>query len=408
MGIKNATFSQTAIILNALLLFGSENDHMPSYSLNTSWSDDYDADDGNSGKKSRANIKGNKKGGRSATTPYPTVTSRRGKLPQSEKKQSMENDKSAKKRMPVTASRMKLRSSSKKKNEEAVILRRFERVSSDDSTVLRKLNVHNNTRSPSKQQTTPAQVAPPAPYPPQPLKSPSKCPVSAIQLPLPFRLFGDKSNSHQLSDTFIDFREPLSYTESPPVSPGIFIGRKEHSDNNKQTMSLVDLDSPEKIPYAPYTSRKKLFAGKNCSPERSLDDPTKDEDAIADKRGEIQWLNLTQLSDELSRLNVKSTEAQYKAATNERYKSAVDDGEIAKKMEILLDLSYLKSRFHHMSPPLQSPHILRDITDGHRKRIILILDNPARAKILISIIVRNNKGIAAEELMRHFDYFSEN
>ena len=109
--------------------------------------------------------------------------------------------------------------------------------------------------------------------------------------------------------------------------------------------------------------------------------------------------NLTQLSDELSCVNFKSTEAQYKApGTNEIYESALDDGVITRKVEILLDLSYLRSG-------VKLSKIA--ITNSHRKRIMIILDNPTRAKLLIAMILHNNKDIELMDLMREFDYFSK-
>jgi hypothetical protein len=66
-------------------------------------------------------------------------------------------------------------------------------------------------------------------------------------------------------------------------------------------------------------------------------------------------------------------------------------------MEILLDLSNLKSGVHHV-----------DFTrNEHEERIMLILDNPARAKMLMSIILRNSRDIDLVELMRQFDFFSK-
>jgi hypothetical protein len=63
-----------------------------------------------------------------------------------------------------------------------------------------------------------------------------------------------------------------------------------------------------------YTSRKKLFAGKTGRSEPSVENPIKDDDnAAADKRGETESPIISQLSDELSRVNFKSAEAQYKA-----------------------------------------------------------------------------------------------
>ena len=212
---------------------------MPSFSLNSS-SDEYDADDRNSGRRSKANREGKGKGVKIAL-PYPTLTARRGKLPQSEKKQIMKDDKSAKKPMPVAASRMTLRSSSKKKNvtlrssskneknEEGVLLRRSQSVSFDNSmSIPRELSLHNNRHH--------AQLA--ALYPPRPVKTPPKCPVGAIQLSLPFHLFGDTSNSNELLATLINFREPRSYTDTPPISPSISLLSNEHSGSNKQTKQL--------------------------------------------------------------------------------------------------------------------------------------------------------------------------
>ena len=150
---------------------------------------------------------------------------------------------------------------------------------------------------------------------------------------------------------------------------------------------VVELDSPHKTE-ASYTSRKQLFSGETGSLDPRVEDPNEDEDkAVADERGEAYNMspNLTQLSDELSRVNFKSTAAQYKApGTNESYESALDDGVITRKMEILLDLSYLRAG-------VKLPKFA--ITNAHRKRIMLILDNSTRAKLVIAMILRNNKDI---------------
>jgi hypothetical protein len=347
---------------------------MPSFYLNSS-SDEYDADDGNT----KVNIKGNK-GARVSR-----------KLPLSETKQIMEDGTPAKKRMPITGSRMTLRSSSKKgrtlrsrstkNNDERDILRR---------PILRKKNRHQT------------QFA--APYPPRPVKTPPKCPVGAIQLPLPFHLFGGKPNSNELLATLINFREPRSNADSP-FSPGILLSEIEHADSSKKPkqrpptpfysnrrLSDDDLNSPDKTPEALFTSRKKLFTGKTGSLEPSVEVPN------PNMQGETQSPNITQLSDELSRVNFKSVEAKYTSPeTKERYTATLDDGSITRKMEILLDLSYLKSGVQHA-----------DVTrNEHGQRIMLILDNPGRARMLIAMILRNNEGIHVEELMRHFDFFSK-
>jgi hypothetical protein len=271
--------------------------------------------------------------------------------------------------------------------------------------------------------------APVAPYPPQPLKPPSTCPVGAIQQTLPLRLFDGELDSNQPLATLTHFKEPLSYAQSPPISPGIALMGEDHADlpgialldkeqsaedevfTNEQVRKfsptpftsmrplLVVVDSPHKITEASYTSRKQLFADETGSPDPRVEDPPTEDKAAADERGEPYMSpNLTQLSDELSRVNFKSTEAQYKApGTKESYESALDDGVITRKMEILLGLSYLRSGVKLSKFA---------ITNRHRKRIMLILDNPTRAKLLIAMILRNNKDIELMDLMREFDYFS--
>jgi hypothetical protein len=63
-----------------------------------------------------------------------------------------------------------------------------------------------------------------APYPPQPIIPPSNCPVGAIQHPLPLRLFDG-----ELEATLTNFKEPSSYAQSPPISPGIANMSEDHS-----------------------------------------------------------------------------------------------------------------------------------------------------------------------------------
>ena len=71
--------------------------------------------------------------------------------------------------------------------------------------------------------------APVAPYPPQQLKPPSKCPVGAIQHPLPLRLFDGELDSNQPLATLTHFKEPSSYAQSTPIAPGIALMSKDHS-----------------------------------------------------------------------------------------------------------------------------------------------------------------------------------
>ena len=44
--------------------------------------------------------------------------------------------------------------------------------------------------------------------------------------------------------------------------------------------------------------------------------------------------------------------------------------------------------------------------DVHRKRIVLMLDNPGKTEDIIAMCLRNNEGIDVEELIRQYDYFS--
>ena len=432
---KTTNFSQ----LNCnKFLYLNLNTTMPAFSLNTSSSDEYDVDGCNSGKRSKANTRSVESSKASAKSL--TCMPKRDQLLTPRKKTQRKNecllelvtveDNSEQKRTSLKSSRMKLRSSYKNKKEEDVDPSRSRKVSFAHSkfALHKSPNVKYNRRTPAA--SKPQLDAPMAPYPSQPLKPPSICPVGAIQHPLPLRLFAGELDSDQPLATHTNFKEPLSYAQSPPISPGIALmgsvelpgialldkeqSAKDEDIANEQVKNfsptpftsmrplLVDeLDSPHKITEASYTSRKQLFAGETGSLDPRVEDPNEDEDkAAADERVEAYNMspNLTQLSDELSRVNFKSTAAQYNApGTNESYESALDDGVITRKMEILLDLSYLRagvklSKFA--------------INNADRKRIMLILDNSTRAKLLIAMILRNNKDIELVDLMREFDYFS--
>ena len=408
------------------------NTTMPSFSLNTSSSDEYDAGGCDSSKRSKANasVESSKASAKSlARTP------KRDQLHTPRKKTQRKNeveDNSEQKRTSLKSSRMKLRSSSKNKREEDVDSSRSRIVSFAHSKFAphKSPNVKYNRRTSAA--SKPLLDTPVAPYPPQSLKPPPTCPVGAIQQTLSLRLFDGELDSNQPKTTLTNFKEPLSYAQSPPISPGNALMGKDHSVelpgivllNKEQSaededianeqvknfsptpftsmrpLLVVELDSPHKTE-ASYTSRKQLFSGETGSLDPRVEDPNEDEDkAVADERGEAYNMspNLTQLSDELSRVNFKSTAAQYKApGTNESYESALDDGVITRKMEILLDLSYLRAG-------VKLPKFA--ITNDHRKRIMLILDNSTRAKLVIAMILRNNKDIELVDLMREFDYFS--
>jgi len=414
---------------------------MRSFSLNTSSSDEYDAGGCDSGKRSKANTKCVESSKASAKSL--THTPKRDQLLTPRKKTQRKNecllelvkveDDSEQKRTSLKSSRMKLRSSSKNKREEDVDPSRSRKVSFDHSKFAphKSPNVKYNRRTPAA--SKPLLDTPVAPYPPQSLKPPPTCPVGAIQQTLPLRLFDGELDSNQPKTTLTNFKEPLSYAQSPPISPGNALMGKDHSVelpgivllNKEQSaededianeqvknfsptpftsmrpLLVVELDSPHKITEASYTSRKQLFSGETGSLDPRVEDPNEDEDkAVADERGEAYNMspNLTQLSNELSRVNFKSTAAQYKApGTSESYESALDDGVITRKMEILLDLSYLRAG-------VKLPKFA--ITNAHRKRIMLILDNSTRAKLVIAMILRNNKDIELVDLMREFDYFS--
>jgi hypothetical protein len=419
---------------------------MPSFSLNTS--NEYDADGCDSSKISKANSKG--KGvveGAKASAVALTHTPKRGQLPQSHRTTQRNNEclldlakaeDSSEKRTSLTASRMKLRSSSKNKKEEDVIPSRSRKVAFVDSKFVphESSNAKHKRGTPAacrqKSNTPPQLDAPVALYPPQPLRPPPKCPVAAIQHPLPLLLFDDALDSNRHVATLTNTKEPLSYAKSPPISPGFALLSEEQSAaspgiahlskeysgedgaiNNEQIkkfsptlftsmqpLSVVEPDSPYKTTEASYIPRKPLFAGETGSPHPRVEEPNEDVDeAATDKRGEAYMSpNLTLLSDELSRVNFKSPEAQCKApGTNESYEPALDDGVITRKMEILLDLSYLRSGVQLANSAN---------THAHKKRAMLILDNPTRAKLLISMILRNNTDIDLMDLMREFDYFS--
>ena len=75
---------------------------------------------------------------------------------------------------------------------------------------------------------------------------------------------------------------------------------------------------------------------------------------------------------------------------------------LIEKTQMLLDLSFLKSgvdNVKYTGSTTSSQQL-------HRKRVKLILDNPRRTEDLVAMCLRNDKDIDAEELMRHFDYFS--
>ena len=192
-----------------------QNTTMPSFSLNTSSSDEYDAGGCDSAKRSKANTKGVESSKASAKTL--TRTPKRDQLLTPRKKTQRKNrDNSEQKRTSLKSSRMKLRSSSKKDVDPS----RYRKVSFAHS----KFVPH---KSPSVKYNL--MDAPVAPYPPQPSKPPSKCPVGAIQQTLPLRLFHGELDSNQPLATLTNFKEPLSYAQSPPISPGIAFMGEDHS-----------------------------------------------------------------------------------------------------------------------------------------------------------------------------------
>ena len=191
------------------------NTTMPSFSLNTSSSDEYDAGGCDSSKRSKANasVESSKASAKSlARTP------KRDQLLTPRKKTQRKNecDNSEQKCTSLKSSRMKLRSSSKKDVDPS----RYRKVSFAHS----KFVPH---KSPSVKYNL--MDAPVAPYPPQPLKPPSTCPVGAIQQTLPLRLFDGELDSNQPLATLTHFKEPLSYAQSPPISPGIAFMGEDHS-----------------------------------------------------------------------------------------------------------------------------------------------------------------------------------
>ena len=254
---------------------------MPSFPLNTSSSDQYDADGCDSGKRSKANNKGHRflhsiaafSARRLFFAPRPTervwrrlsctsivslsrdvffssITSSispGGKLLQSRKECFLDlaklEESSEQKRISVTSSELKLK-------EEVVIPHKSPNV---------KCNRRTPAASKQKSDTPAKSDAPMAPYPPQQLKPPSKCPVGAILHPLPLRLFDGELDSNQPSATLTKLKEPSSYTQLPPISPGIAHMSKDHlSDSHGITLVRKEQYAEEELSPTPSTSMQPL------------------------------------------------------------------------------------------------------------------------------------------------------
>jgi len=113
--------------------------------------------------------------------------------------------------------------------------------------------------SKQKSGTLPQSDAPLAPYPPQQLKPPSKCPVGAILHPLPLRLFDGELDSNQPLATLTNLKEPSSYTQLPPISPGIAHMSKDHlADSHGITLLSKEQYAEEELSPTPFTSMQPL------------------------------------------------------------------------------------------------------------------------------------------------------